>query len=728
MTFSLISLCVTPSLALAYQCPAPAFVYEPGSGIALDTDAEVVAEADRVDSEDGVVTLTGNTTIKYQNRTLSAEDARYEPSTGRVTVAGNLSFLGEGITMQSRNAVIDMDDSLFSTEDSVYEIDINGRRATGSAQQMERNEQGEFALNGATYSSCPPGDKSWFIRAKSLRLYPDDGIGTARNLTLVFKGIPLIAIPAFSFPISPKRKTGFLAPIVARGENTGFELHIPWYWNIRPELDATFIPRFTTKRGTQMQAELRYKNWQGNWELDTEYLNDKALDGKKRAFTQLRHNGRFGAFWTSEILASRVSDEDYFVDLGNSLQLASITHLDRRADLRYEKGNLNFLARLQSYQTVDDDILQKERPYQRLPQLTAFWESPKDEFGVRFSGEAELVYFSRANSVDGSRFDMQPRISFPVSRDAWFFNPTLSYRFSLYSLNGTEEENQPSQQSRNLTTLAVDTGLFLDRALDNKGSVQTLEPRLFYLRVPYSDQSQIPLFDSSELDFNISQLFRENRFSGADRIADANQLSVAVTSRYIDGTDGREKLRGSIGQILYFEDRRVTLEDSGVETRSSSDIVTELSAELPRNWHASGKMQWSPDTEQTVRGSILFSYRPDNDHILNFGHRTVNTGSSAETEQLDFSALWPIKNNWKVAARWNYSLDADTSFESLLGVQYDSCCWAFRFAARRFISDDGENHDTNLYVQLVLKGLAPVGQNYGALLQNAILGYRDEIE
>ncbi len=675
--------------------------------------------------QDGMYTLNGNTTIRHQNRVLTAEDAQYNALTGEVRVEGALSFLADGMRLESSNAVIDMDDNLFSTDESIYEFDVNGKRATGAAAHMERNEEGHFTLDGATYSSCPPGDRSWFLRAKKLSLYPDEGIGTAENLSLIFKGVPLLWVPRFSFPISPKRKTGFLAPIFASGDSTGIELHLPWYWNIRPGIDATIVPRFTQRRGPQLQTELRYLNRQGNWIFDHEYMNDTAQDGRKRAFSQVRHQGSFGSYWTSEINASRVSDEDYFEDLGNSLQLASITHLDRRADLRFKRGLLSALVRFQSYQTVDEDIPADERPYQRLPQLTAIWETPKDDLGVRASAATELVYFDRNNSVTGSRFDIQPRLSWPISGDSWFVTPSASFRYSLYSLNNTDN-TQSSKQTRSVPTFSLDSGLFFDRATDDKGSVQTLEPRLFYLRVPHVDQSELPVFDSSELDFSISQLFRENRFSGADRVADANQLSVALTSRFLDGENGRENFRGSIGQILYFDDRRVALEGVATDDSTGSDIVGEVSAALPNQWFARGQMQWNPNDNSTVRGSVLLGYRPDDDRILNFAHRTVNTDSTAETEQLDISAIWPIRNNWRLAGRWNYSLDGNGSLESLLGVQYDSCCWAFRVAARRFISDDGNDHERKLFVQLVLKGLAPIGQDYGELLENAIRDYRDD--
>ncbi len=718
-------------------CPAPAYLA--GATVEGDTsndeaDNEQVprinAEADNVVSENGVVSLEGNTTIGFKDRSLNAENAKYLPESGEVLIEGEVSFLSNGINLQSRDAKIDMDDNLFSAGESSYEIDLNGNRATGGASNMERNEKGEYIMKNGSYSTCPPGDKSWFIEAKEIHLFPDEGIGTAKNIRLNFKGVPLLAIPRFSFPISPKRKTGFLAPVIARRENTGLELHIPWYWNIRPNLDATFVPRLTSKRGAQLQSEFRYLDKQGTWQLDNEFINDKERGNERRVFTQLKHDGRFNSEWSSNILASRVSDGDYFKDLGDSVQVASITHLERRADLTFQRGPYQFISRLQTYQTVDDTIDDEDKPYKRLPQFLFNWEPDRDKYGIRANVDAELVYFDRDASITGSRLDLHPRLTVPIVRDAWFFKPTLAYRFTHYALNN-QVETESSSVSRNLGTLSIDSGLYFDRSIDLKGSVQTLEPRLFYLRVPFEDQEGIPLFDSNEFDFNISQLFRENRFSGSDRVADANQVSLALTTRIVDGVDGSEDFRASIGQIFYSDDRRVTLESDtadtrDINTRDTSDVVGELAADLSNNWGVNGKLQWDPTDRNTVRGSMLVSYRPAPNKIVNFAHRIVNTGRNAETEQLDFSMIWPVKNNWVLAGRWNYSLDEDQSIETLLGLQYDSCCWAARFAARRFVTDDGMDHDTSVYLQLVLKGLAPVGQNYGALLETSILGYRDD--
>lgn len=719
-------------VAQASLCPAPAFVYSPET-FAPDPEAKVSASADSVQTDEGIVRLEGNTIVEYLGRKMIAQNALYNQATGELSVEGALSFQGAGIQLESNDAMIDIDNDFFQAGESRYQLDLNDRRASGSASQMQGLPDGDFSLEDATYSTCPPGDRSWYVKASSLKLYPTDGVGVARNLRLVFKGVPILAMPAFSFPISDKRKTGFLAPVMARGENTGLEIHLPWYWNIRPDADATITPRFMSKRGVQFQTELRYLNNQGTWTLEHEHLQDRVQDDKSRYLTQLNHNGRFNSEFSSQIVARRVSDKDYLSDLGDGLQLASITHLEQRADLLFEKGRVRGLARLQGFQTVDDDIVPEDRPHARLPQLKVEATSGRLPLGGRADLTSELVYFDKNDAVTGVRLDVQPTLTLPIVRDAWFVRPSAGYRFTYYNLNNTEditEQRIEPTSSRNLLSFSVDSGLFFDRLLDNRGSIQTLEPRLFYLRLPYADQSDIPLFDSSAFDFNISQLFRNNRFSGADRVADANQLSMALTTRTIDGDDGSEQFSASVGQIRYFDDRRVTLRaDDTVQTRDTSDMVGELSTTLGSDWVGKGSIQWNPDDDKTVRSSLSLGYRPGPNHIANVTHRVVNNEElERRTEQIDLSALWKVADAWRIAGRWNYSLDADRSIESLLGIEYESCCWAVRFAARRFIADNGEDHDSSIYLQLVLKGLAPLGQNYGQLLENAVTGYRDNVE
>ena len=710
---------------------------------ALDpVDAPVEASAARVTSADGVVALDGGARIDWAGRSVAAETARYAPDTGEVDVDGALLFEGPGVRLSSDGASIDLDGERFAAGATEYRIDVDGRRASGSAARMSGSPRGVFELEGATYSTCPPEALDWFVRADSIRLDTEAGVGTARGIALRFKGVPVFALPAFSFPVGTKRKTGFLAPAVARGDSTGFEVLLPWYWNIRPELDATFVPRLMTKRGVQLQSELRWLTPRGAWTLDNEVLKDRERDGEWRRFTRVRHAGTLGSRWRSEVEYATVSDDEYFEDLGNSLRRASITHLEQRAELVYEDPTSVAAVRVQAFETVDAELdAPAERPYRRLPQVAVRSEWPERPLGLRAAVDGELVYFDRSESVTGARADLRPALSLPLGGDAWFVEPGAAWRLTHYALDDGGPDELDSA-TRTLPTTSVDAGLFFDRPLGPGGSVQTLEPRLFYLRTPYRDQDELPVFDSSAFDFNFSQLFRENRYSGPDRVADANHLSLALTTRVIDGEDGRESLRASVGQILFFDDRRVLLPEresgaagAGVPGGSAapdserSDLVAEIATRLRPEWIARAGIQWNPDTNRTVRGSASIGYRPGPGRILNFGHRVVSTNSSADTEQIDVSGTWPLAglgaDGWRLSARWNYSLDADVSLETLVGLEYDSCCWALRAAARRYISDDGEDHDNAFYLQLVLKGLAPVGQDYGTVLENAIVGYRD---
>jgi len=448
--------------------------------------------------------------------------------------------------------------------------------------------------------------------------------------------------------------------------------------------------------------------------------------------------GAFDERFRSRVDFSGVSDSDYFDDLGSSLRRARITHLERVAELVYENDYTLAFARLQGFQTVDLSSASgdgapptEDRPYRRMPQLGVSARAPVAPLGLSATLDGEFVYFDRRASVVGARTDLAPRLSLPLNGEAWFFTPSVSHRLTLYRLEGAPAGIDETVV-RNTDTWSLDTGLFLDRRIGTRGTVQTLEPRLYYLKVPYVNQDALPVFDASAFDFDFAQLFRENRYSGADRIADADQLSLALTTRVIDGDDGRETLRASIGQILYFRDSRVTLPDSAFapsgapDERDRSDLVAEVATRFDRSWLARGSIQWNADRNETVRGSFLLSYRPDADRLINLGHRIVDTGSLAETEQLDLSIRWPIDDTWHLNARWNHSLDAGISLENLIGIEYDSCCYALRFAARRYIADDNEDHDTSVYLQLVLKGLAPLGQNYGRVLENAIPGYQDE--
>lgn len=706
--------CTTP--ALESLAPLGAVSYPDESlqdSVVLSADS---ANSDPADPE--TILLNGKISIRHREGAIAAENARFDPRTNIATVDGDMSYQSAGLEVKSADATLNVAEGTFQLGESGYELKNGEVLSRGRAGRINRNQRGNLRLKDATYSSCPPGDNGWLISADSIKLNTVKGIGTARDITLRFKDVPVFYAPWFSFPISNQRKTGFLAPRLDQNDRTGLEYRQPFYWNIRPNTDATFVLRTMSERGIQLQSELRHLNSIGSWTLNHEFISndDRFTPGKNRYFTRLTHLGGLSKRWTTSIDLNSVSDKDYFEDLGDTLKIASITHLQRRADLIYTARNYVFRTRLLSYQTVDDSIAPNQRPYKQLPQLTLNYKKSFARTGVDATVNSEWVYFDRDNSVTGSRLDIMPRLEWNKRRAAWYSTVAASVRHTHYDLS------QQESTSRTVPIYSADGGMYLDRFSQADGSTLTLEPRLYYLYAKRANQDRLPVFDTGALDFNFSQLFRENRFSGADRINDANQLTFALSSRLINSV-GREKFQASVGQIQYFDDRTVTLPNGTAETSKSSDVVAELKLEFDQNWSGETAMQWNPSSNSTERSSAALRYRAGSSgrdyRIVNIGHRYLRD----EGESVNASFSWPIKDKWRIATGWNYSLDDDKSIETVIGLEYESCCWALRSAARRYITDNGQDNNTAYFFQLVLKGLAPVGQNVTEVLREAIGGY-----
>ena len=718
--------CVSPAVAPATALPAATESGREEStekvsfpDDSLQGSVELSADSANNDPEDPeVILLNGTISIRHRDGALTAENAQFDSGTNIATVDGDMSYRTDGLEVKSSDATLNVADGTFELGESGYELGSGAVVAQGRAQQIIRDDIGSLSLKDATYTSCPPGDNGWLISADSIKLNAEEGVGTAKDITLRFKDVPVFYAPAFSFPINDQRKTGLLAPRVNQSDETGLEYRQPIYWNIRPNTDATFTIRAMSDRGLQLQSELRHLNRIGNWILNHEFIDDDSrfVPGLNRSYARLRHLGGFSDRWTTSADLNNVSDKDYFEDLGDTLNIAGVTHLERRADITYTADDYVFRSRFLTYQTVDEAIVPDDRPYRQVPQFTLNYRRYFAQASINTTVDTEWVFFDRADSVTGARFDLNPRIEWNRTRTSWYSTVAGSVRYTNYTLNNSVTEN------RTVPTFSTDVGMFFDR-VGKDGSRLTLEPRLFYLYAKRTEQDQLPVFDTGALDFNFEQLFRENSFSGADRINDASQLSFALSSSMTNAR-GRETFQASIGQTLFFQDREVTLPEGEVETASSSDIVAELNLEFNQNWSGQSALQWNPNTSTTERSSAELRYRDGRDRLFNIGHRFIRDVG----ETVNASFAWPIKNNWRVAAGVNYSLDDDLAIESVFGLEYESCCWAFRTAARRFITENGEDTNTPFFFQLVLKGLAPVGQNVTEVLRESIGGYTNSDE
>jgi len=424
---------------------------------------------------------------------------------------------------------------------------------------------------------------------------------------------------------------------------------------------------------------------------------------------------------TYDVDINHVSDEDYLDDFGGSLAVSSARHQERRADLHYRKNNWSLLGRIQHFQTIDQNLPSSRHPYNRLPQFLARYKHPNELFGLNFQFDGEYVQFDQDDRVSGHRIDLHPSVSLPMKRMWGFLTPKLSARYTDYRLKD-EAIGNPDSPSRFLPIFSVDGGLFFDRTTSLFGQAmdQTLEPRIFYLLIPEEDQDDIPLFDTSRRGFSFANLFQENRFNGADRVGDTNQLTLALTSRL--KSEGRELVRASLGQIFYFVDRDVQLRPANAaEEDDSSAIVGELVARLGDHWSTRADAQWNPHAgeHKTEKNRVQLRYKAEDQQILNLAYRYTKK----QIEQTDVSARWPIGNHLHILARWKYSWMYDQTMESFGGIEYDGCCWKIRTIVRNYVNGVDEEANTAFFVQLELKGLTSLGSDIDSFLEEGILGY-----
>jgi len=599
------------------------------------------------------------------------------------------------------------------------------RRARGQADKVIRDSKDVVHFEQATYTTCDPNKKFWYLSGNQVTLDDASSIGTARHAIIRILDIPVFYTPYLSFPIGDERKSGFLSPRVGSSDETGFEFSIPYYLNLAPNYDVTLTPRYMSRRGLLLKTEFRHLGQTATNNVEFEYSPHDQAFGGDRISLAVKHNNHITERLHTDINFNYVSDERYFEELGNNISAASITHLERRGDLYYFGNGWNVLGRLQAFQTLDKNPA--ARPYQRMPQLLLKTTLPEFNRGLNWGLETELVRFYRNTEVVdgpiGNRFDLKPSLSFPWRTPGTFVVPALSLRYTRYDLDNLAPD-QTTTHNRFLFTFSTDSGLFFERDMsmfDTK-LVQTLEPRLFYRYTQYREQNDIPIFDTGQYDLSFSQLFRDNRFSAADRIDDGHQVTLGMTSRLIGNDTGEEHLRASLGQIYYFRDRRVTYPGQSVETEPSSNIIMELATQFAEAWRISSTIRWNPHTENTEHTVMRIRYHPDQQHIANVSYRMRDDS----LEQTDVSVRWALGSRWSILGRWNYSLPKERTLEAFTGIEYSSCCWAIRGITRRYLNNiDGFGYLNGFFLQLELKGFGGIGKKADSFLEQRIPGFRD---
>jgi LPS-assembly protein len=757
-------------------------------------DALVDAYADQTLSEKNVVKLDGNVSVSQGNRRLKAEHVTLDRNKNEMVASGNIELREPDLLLKSKEAQLDTQTNLGEFQAAAFLNHSSGTR--GQAKTIRRESDTIITLEDGGITQCTPDDELWYINANKITLDSATGWGKAKHAKLEIKGVPIFYSPYLSFPIDERRKSGFLFPSFGSSGDNGFELSAPYYLNLAPNYDATISPRFISDRGTLAELELRHLSRFGQWALSGSFLQDDdiytGLDetdedtvdtspppdplpddlepSEETEFTKqdrwlgnVDHTGNIAGVSTT-VNYTKVSDNDYFRDLSiNSLEVKRQTHLTQQAGLGYDIGQWRSSVTTQQYQTIDDDINQQ---YKFLPRATLEYDSNADSFEVEGIALIEYTDFQHDQSIskakdDETKFEIGKRtfgeagLSFPMQWPAGFIIPTAKVRSVSYNMEEVFDRVPARDDTYSATVplATLDMGLVFERALDigSSGFTQTLEPRAYYFYSDYEDQNANPRFDTSELTFSYSQLFRDTRFSGHDRLDDANQASMGITTRFIDDDSGREVLSASIGQIFYFKDRVVSITNNPIKnenTLGNSFIATDLQYQPTDNLWFSNTLLWDSRQDYLQEGGLSMQYQNDSDVILNAGYRYRRDGAKSlgdgprDVDQLDLSVALPISESWKIYSRFQYDIAEDRSIEDMFGIGYEDCCWMVRLVYQRGIKDERNvdfvdpitnnsmsdvvvERDQVFVIEFQLKGLGGIGTKAAGILEESILGYLD---
>ena len=714
------SLAAEPAPLRALQlCPEEAARLLPDrAGRRAPVDASQPIE---VSSDSGSVDVTGNAQVsgrvvlRQGDRSLSADDVRIQTAHS-VNVNGNVQYEDPELRVHGVAGHYDAGEAQFT--DAEFQMLQQPSRGRAGALKLEKN--GVLELDDVFYTTCPPESTDWQINADSVRLDTAHQSGVARNARIRFKDVTLIYLPWISFPVGPARKSGFLFPSIGSSSRGGLQLSAPYYLNLAPNYDLMVEPTLYSRRGLDLFAEGRYLTASSKGSFDANVMPHDSEAGRSRSRLRVEDVTELPADWRLHIAAENVSDAAYFEDFAQGADGTSIAFVPREMAFSYRNDTWRSGAVLRNFQTIDQGLAETDRPYTELPRLyaTGTWKNAW-RLPLEYGFDSEAVNFRRNTGVQGWRLDVMPRAQLRYEGAGYFLRPSLAFRATQYSLTDVATGGDATP-GRSLPIASLDTGLLFEREAGTGGRRRvTLEPRLMYLYVPYQRQDNLPVFDAGSPDLNSVQLFRSNRYVGADRVGDANQLSTGITSRLFASDSGTRFLSATLGQTFYFTQPKVLLPNEVVRGRQSSDLISQVELKAFENWSVDLGLQWNHQDNQAEKSEVRLQYSPEGSKVVNLGYRYQRD----QLEQADFSAAWPVARNWNLYARMLYSLKDRTAIDQFAGVEYSSCCWGVRAVVRNYVRSRGGERDTGIFLQLELKGLSNVGTAANAFLERAIRGY-----
>ncbi len=702
-----------------------------GAGSAIPLQASGLYARYQMDDE---LFLQGDVQLRQGNVSMTGEAARYNQRTGAVQLTGPLVSRGQGFLLTGEQADYDVNSGQLDIQPATFLI--HGAEMRGSANSLSRIGENQVNIRLGRLTTCAPDRNDWMIVASDIHLDLAEGFGTAKHVRLEIKDVPVFYWPYASFPIDERRKTGFLYPAFGTSNaGSGLYFSAPYYINLAPHYDATLTPQYIHGRGLFSELEGRYlSNWGesvlqlGYIDNDSEFERENPGEDGQRWALDFNTQARLGAGWTGYGDYSVVSDNDYLSDLNRSLDINEETHLQRRGGVRYYGNDQFFELYASGYQTITDRIAERNKPYSQLPE--ALYGITKELGVVETSLEAQYTHFYRDNDqlsgrdrANGQRVRVLPTVALPL-RALWgYTRPSVTLDYTDYNL--TDYSPDGSHIDRTVPVFEWDSGLYFDRqaSLFDVPYNQTLEPRLYYAWADAEvDQNDIPVFDTALRSFTFDELFRRNRFSGGDRVADANQLTVALTSRFNDLNSGAERARFSVGQVYYYDDREVTLDGLGAATRSDSPFAGEAVLRPLDGLDIRTSLLWDGRSNHTEESRSQLVFHSENyQYLASLGH----TYSRGEFEQSEIAAAFPVTDKISLIGRWVYDTQLDRTVGTLAGFEYNNCCWSVQLVSQNYMTDS-EQLDNRILFQIQLKGLGG-SSGSSSKISEAIYGF-DERE
>ena len=703
-----------------------------------DEDTLEVRSDDQNQDEAGIFYANGNVEIERANDLIKSDKANFNADTGVLTAEGDVKYLTEDLTLYANKGGYNSENDTVNFSDTTYHFPDQKRPGSGKADDIFIDDAGVIYLTPSSYTTCSLDDPDWEITSSKTILYRDTDRGHAYNIFLKYKDVPILYSPFFSFPLSKDRHSGFLFPTIGSSGESGTIISTPYYFNIAENMDATITPTSFSGRGQMLEAELRYKTQNSDTEFELANMDKDDITRENRHAYFFRDNrilkdnlelsnnpgGWDGTLITSNINIGGTSDLTYFNDFGNTVSRVGRTHIKRQAVITREDygsfGHLNTSINTTDYQLAKTGLVEQ---YSVLPQIRAnFYTHEKNkQLKYNFNGEISIFSHTYDYKADGTRISLYPSVEYPFKNPGWELTPKIGLKHRSYSLS----KNTNNSISQTTPILSLRGKMIFDR-MSGENILQTLEPEAYFLYVPASNQDNIPIFDAGENDLRYN-LFSENKFYGEDRLNDAKQLTLALSSSMVDTNNGNEILRATIGQIFYLDDRSVNLTNSTPNHSDSSNIIGLVNARLSNYLKLSGYTEFNPHEGYGEKNQVRLSYkRPygKQNQIFNTSYRF----SRGSQEEVDFSAVIPVNNRLSLVGKINYSFNnqrsnTESTLEKMIGVEYESCCYGVKFVIRDYWN--GTKLDNAFYFEFLPKGIATSTNKTSELLREGILGYQD---